>query len=159
VYLSRTVCDSSVPIGTSGSSVSFTTANGTLAAISGLPASSGVTGAVIPTSAYFVFNYTVKTGQVNITTSSWSTASSFTFSIVVGGGTTPYTYLWSINNSQMTIKNATTNSPTLSWNPVFTGSLYEITANLTCVITDATGEQALVVVPVTALYNYSSYNI
>ena len=55
----------------------------------------------------------------------------------------------------MTIQNATTNSPTLSWNPVYTGSFYEITANLICVITDATGEQALVVVPVTAVSNYS----
>ena len=158
VYLSRTVCDSSVPIGASGSSVSFTTANGTLTAISGLPALSGVSGVASPTSVYFVFHTDIDR-YGSIQDSYFQTASSFTFSIVIGGGTTPYTYLWSINNSQMTIQNATTNSPTLSWNPVYTGSSYEITANLTCVITDATGEQALVVVPVTAVYNYSSYNI
>lgn len=145
VFISRTVCDSSIPVGTTNSVITYTTASGTITAVSGLSNQPALSVVISPSS----LDPGGRTDNSPYTMSA---------SAIANNGTGPYTYAWSITNlklylSASIIISSSATEPTVQitfrgnngtgiYHGNSSGSLY-------CTITDSLGLQGFASIPLT----------
>jgi hypothetical protein len=127
VYISRTVCDSNVPVGTSGSVVTYTTASGTLTPITGILTAPALNLSLSPTAPSIP--------------SFSNGGTSVVVSVITTNGVSPLNFSWTLTGaSNLVIASgagtANINIIALNSNPS--------SGTLTCLVTDATGAQGII---------------
>ncbi len=134
LFISRTICNSFVPVGTSGSEVIFDNNSGT---------------ATVNNSTANTLNVSASPSSINVPQGNES--KTYNVTVSVSGGTSPYTYLWTLFTDANWQQYYELHNPTLQTCYIVINPTYSTTATLSVTVTDKNGNLGSVSIPIISL--------